>query len=185
MHITVHNLDNFEVLEESGAVYVEVKYSGVIIDESPKGEDERRFTTTTVPATMSLTASYTPQTAAEEAVYKFEIRPRTNFSEECNVHIRFPDIYARGLGDFLQCFSDLSSWGNIDCTVDDLDLIISPGVTWDASLNAAFNVTVDRIMNPNKETTNSVLFLTFVKCGTHMQDYFDLTEVWNFNTYSS
>lgn len=134
---------------------------------------------------MSLTASYTPQTAAEEAVYKFEIRPRTNFSEECNVHIRFPDIYARGLGDFLQCFSDLTSWGNIDCTVDDLDLIISPGVTWDASLNAAFNVTVDRIMNPNKETTNSVLFLTFVKCGTHMQDYFDLTEVWNFNTYSS
>jgi hypothetical protein len=67
----VHGLQSFNPSVESGLVSIEVKFSGVIIDESPVSEKNRRFTTSSAPLTMILKQSYDILTSAEQATYKF------------------------------------------------------------------------------------------------------------------
>jgi hypothetical protein len=109
--LTVHNLTNFTARLTSGIVVVNAYYSGVVIDESPDAETNRRFQTTATYKTIALSEiAVDVVTPAEEANYTFKITPTSNFTKDCTLVIQMPSNFPRTYVKGMVCKStDLSA----------------------------------------------------------------------------
>jgi hypothetical protein len=173
IEVTITNLKSFTGGLTSGVVTVTAKYSDVTIDSSPDSEVNRKFTTDLEYKDLFFPSFYySPLTAAEPASYNFTIEPQTSFASNCTLNIRFPNIYPRRLGDYVNCTSAELSAGSMTCYVKSRTVVISGLKAWTAASGKSFNVTVDGVNNPNSGTSISS-FIAYTQCGSKVYDYLD------------
>jgi hypothetical protein len=179
----IHGLTSTGPFVQSGLVSIEVTYSNVIIDESSSKEDNRRFTTTATPLDLSLTSTYNIETFAEQATFNVTVTPTQDFDETCNVHLRFSSVYPVGINEFVNCYSSLADDGKVPCSVKDRDIIVSHGKSVKVAEIPSFSLRIDRVMNPNETSNLELTLIGFIKCGYHIQDYGQLSKLYEFGRY--
>ena len=189
LSITIYGLTNFGAKIQSGIITLEVKYSDQIIDESPDSEDNRRFTTTAVTTALSITGiTYDIVTAAEEATYTFKAWAANAFTTDCNVVIEWPADFGRELSSNVNCFSEQLSTKDdfaVGCTVVGRKLVITGENDIAAGFENELTITVQRVMNPNTNSSQIGFFAVYVQCGTHIADYSDSDLSFIFNEYAA
>jgi hypothetical protein len=58
-------------------------------------------------------------------------------------------------------------------------------MNWTATVGKSFNVTVDRVLNPNASPSITSEFEGFIKCGFHVQDYTKISSSYTFSQYAN
>lgn len=153
VNITLHGLKGFTPGVTSGPFFIQIKYSGLVVNESPQDESNRKVITDLEPSSMSTGAiSFASLTAAEEAVYNLTFTPRKALNESCVVGVLFGANYGRRLGRIVDCFAMAISRyadGKVDCEVVDRTVILRPAKDYSMLEYPEMSISLARVINPD------------------------------------
>lgn len=153
VNITLHGLTGFTPGVTSGPIFIQIQYSGIVVNESPQDESNRKIVSDLEPSSLSTGHfSFSPQTAAEEAVYSLTFTPRKELNETCVVGVEFGGNYGRRLGRVMACFAAALSRaadGKVDCEVKDRTVLLHPARTYSRQDFPVVSISLSRVINPD------------------------------------
>ena len=156
VNITLHGLTGFTPGVTSGPIFIQIQYSGLVVNESPQDESDRKIVSDLEPSSLSTGQfSFAPQTAAEEAVYSLTFSPRKDLNESCVVGVEFGANYGRRLGRVVACFSEAlstSADGKVDCEVEARTVLLHPAKAYLRREFPAVTISLSRVINPDYQS---------------------------------
>ena len=151
-NVTLSGLTGFTPGITSGPFFVQIQYSGIVVNESPQDESSRKVTSDLEPFSLQTAdLTYSPLTAGEAAVYNLTIFPHYPLNTSMVVGLQFPDNYPGRLTDLVLCYSPAMSKhsdGLVDCEVTHKTLYLHPSQPY-FPLQTGLFISISRIINPD------------------------------------
>jgi hypothetical protein len=171
LNITISDVKNPTPGVTTGVVTISMSYAGIVTDESPEVEDNRKFTTDFEPGLIQFRSfDYDPFTSAEVGVFNFTVLVASPIKVGCSFNVRFSSGFPRNLAVNPLCYSPgLSNSTYPICTVSGRTVSVQVDQEW-GTVAVPLNVSVYGIHLPNSGGTFKE-FIMYSQCGAAMVDY--------------